>query len=1063
MKVRKNVKNLTPDEKARFANAFLGLMGQDSVLHPGAQSRYDDFVETHLLAMHDMDTDTMRAESWAHGGSIFLPWHRELLYQFEQLLQTVDPTVTIPYWDWTRARTAADPGYPFTHDFLGVDGTDGNNDRVLREPGAASPYPYAFDPEAWSTSLAVFDPPSTDTLTFFQRQFGEFNTPGTANDAPNLPSNDVVETGTTTTFRAAINAAINYQTHRLRCEDLHNLVHRYCGGNMLRMTSPNDPVFFLHHANIDRMWSIWQRKVAAGTQLYVQSSATAGHKLNDAMIFNDAGDPAPFTVGATPAQMINGHTIHGVGAWYESDVPEIDAPAPNLSFEAIPEGLTSYKAVSFRIKGGRQVRFRITGSPAGAFGLTPMGTEFVANPVPADDFFHGYVWVQLVAPAGAVAPSSVTIHAYIVDDEGYYAATEGGEFAIGDYTITLTATTVPRENNAVALVLDRSGSMSANAGGTSTRASLLANAIGVFRNLMLANDEVSVTTFDDLVDTPIAMQTVGGAPAFSTIDLSPRGATWIGGGIQDAVPELAMATHTNRSMVVLTDGNENVHPYIAELPAGTISNRTYAIGFGLPGEVSDDVLNDITSNTNGDLIITGNITSEEQRFMLTKYFVQVLAGVTNAQVVLDPQGKLYLGSQDTIPFKVADADIYVDAIAVCPIPAFLDFVLLTPGGDVIKPTAVTPNVQWIAGQQVLCYRMVLPALAAAAGGSHAGTWNAILRIKDDKERERFLKNKEFAAAAMVPSVNKFLPYSFIVHATSNLRFQAWRVQNDTAPGSTVEIHARLQAYDVPFDKPATVWAEVTLPDGSSALLKLNPAGSGRYSAPYTTSTAGVYVFRVRAEGLTAGGWAWTRETTLTAGVFRNRGGNNDGGTGGKGRPCQWLHCLLKEHSVVNERAWKRLTEFGLDVKLLLECLDELCPNVPKEHIPGLKHRIRHAMAHDEATHARDDKGHSHHDKGHTHVVPAKAAKTSKAPKFQTVADVKFARVAAPKPVAALVAPKKKKAVNIRALRKPVFPTMFMSIDLEKEEKKVTGKQDDTRKGGGGRGGGGHGGGHGHDH
>ena len=1043
MKCRKNVKNLTPDEKSRFVNAFLALMAQDSVLHPGSQSRYDDFVETHLLAMHDMATNMMRSESWAHGGSIFLPWHRELLYQFEQLLQSIDSTVTIPYWDWTRARAPGDAGYPFTHDFLGVDGSDGNNDRVEREAGAPSPYPYAFDPEAWSTSLTVFDP--DDSLNFFQRQFGEFNPAGTANDAPNLPSNDVVEVGTGTTFRNAISAAISYTTHRARCEDVHNLVHRYCGGNMLRMTSPNDPVFFLHHAAIDRMWSIWQAKVAAGTQLYVASSLTAGHKLNDAMLFNEGSDPAPFTVGATPAQMIDGHTMHGVGVWYESDIPDIDAPDPGLSFDDIPEGLISYKAVSFRIKGGREVRFRITGNPTGAFGLTSMGSEFGATPVPADDFFYGYVWVQLAAPAGAVPNSSVTIHAYIVDDEGYYAATEGGEFALGDYTITLSATTVPRENNAVALVLDRSGSMAANAGGTSTRSSLLANAIGVFRDLMLGGDEVSVTTFDDLVDTPITMQTVSGAPAFSTVDLTPRGATWIGGGIQDAVPELAAATHTNRSMVVLTDGNENVHPYIAELPAGTITNRTYAIGFGLPGHVSDDALNDITSNTNGDLIITGNVTSDEQRFMLTKYFVQVLAGVTNAQVVLDPQGKLYIGTQDIIPFKVADADVYVDAIAVCPIPAFLEFVLQTPGGDVIKPSSAAPNVKWIAGQQVLCYRMVLPALAASAPGSHAGTWHAMLRIKDDNERARVLKNKELAVSAVSPAVNKYLPYSFIVHATSNLSFRAWKVQNDTAPGSTIDINAALKAYDVPFEKPASVWADVTLPDGSSTMLKLHPAGGGRYAAPYATSLAGVYVFRVRAEGLTAGGSAWTRESTLTAGVFRKRSGNGGSdGMGGKGSLCEWLQCLLKDHSVLTESAWKRLRELGVDVKLLLECLDELCPDVPKEHLPDLKQRITHAMAHDKKRHHREA-----HDHGKT--------KPTKAAAIQTVADVKFVKAVAPKLVPAAVSPKKlKKAkVNIKARRQPPFPTMFTRVDLEKEEKKVAGKQENGRKGGDG----GHGGHH----
>jgi hypothetical protein len=80
-------------------------------------------------------------------------------------------------------------------------------------------------------------------------------------------------------------------------------------------------------------------------------------------------------------------------------------------------------------------------------------------------------------------------------------------------------------------------------------------------------------------------------------------------------------------MVVLTDGVQNVHPYVGELPGGTITNRTYAIGFGLPAAVDPAVLQSITANTHGDLIVTGNISTAEQGFDLTKYFVQVLADI----------------------------------------------------------------------------------------------------------------------------------------------------------------------------------------------------------------------------------------------------------------------------------------------------------------------------------------------------------------------------------------------------------------------------------------------------
>ncbi|HEY1248096.1 MAG TPA: tyrosinase family protein, partial [Nitrososphaera sp.] len=557
-------------------------------------------------------------------------------------------------------------------------------DRVKRDPAApfvdaTHPYIYPFDPQLWT--IVVNDAMSGDSLTYFQRQFGEWG------NAPNLPSNDTVVTGVGSSFRQAIGSA-NYPTLRVRSEDIHNLVHRWVGGNMLRMTSPNDPVFFMHHAAIDRMWSIWQKKVASGTPFYQQSITDPGHKLDDAMIFNDV-NPAPFTTGTTIAQVVNGHAMHGDGVWYESDIPDLtNETGSTLTFTDIPEGLTSYKAIKFRIKGCRPVHFRITGAPTGNFGLTTLGTEFVANPDEAADFFYGYVWVQLTAAAGPITPSGVDIHAYIIDEEGYYAATEGGEYPIGDvdYHVVLQATTVPRENNAIVLVLDRSGSMADPAGGTSNKSDLLRNAIQVFRDLMLSNDEIGVVTFDNLVDTPITIQQVSAAPAFSTIDITPRNTTWIGGGIQQGAVQLAAAALTNRSMIILTDGNENVHPYIAEIDPSLLTNRTYAIGFGLPGTVSDAALNQITSNTHGDLIITGNISTDEQRFNLTKYFVQVLAGVTKMEVILDPQGSLFIGSKHVIPFQLTEADVYADIIVLCPVPKLLEFYLETPVGKIIKPT-----------------------------------------------------------------------------------------------------------------------------------------------------------------------------------------------------------------------------------------------------------------------------------------------------------------------------------------------------------------------------------------
>src|SRR6516164_4925605 len=104
-------------------------------------SRYDDYVYVHMQAMLDLtivdstkpvangnvsfDPNSMRMPMWAHRCPAFLPWHRELLYQFERDLQAVsgDPNLAIPYWDWSQDQSPEGP--PWLPDFMGGDGADG--------------------------------------------------------------------------------------------------------------------------------------------------------------------------------------------------------------------------------------------------------------------------------------------------------------------------------------------------------------------------------------------------------------------------------------------------------------------------------------------------------------------------------------------------------------------------------------------------------------------------------------------------------------------------------------------------------------------------------------------------------------------------------------------------------------------------------------------------------------------------------------------------------------------------------------------------------------------------
>ena len=67
---------------------------------------------------------------------------------------------------------------------------------------------------------------------------------------------------------------------------MHNFGHGWVGGHMGHpFTSPNDLIFYMHHCNIDRLWTEWQGNGHQGAPFYPgpQSGEDEGQKLNDAM------------------------------------------------------------------------------------------------------------------------------------------------------------------------------------------------------------------------------------------------------------------------------------------------------------------------------------------------------------------------------------------------------------------------------------------------------------------------------------------------------------------------------------------------------------------------------------------------------------------------------------------------------------------------------------------------------------------------------------------------------------------------------------------------------------
>jgi tyrosinase len=90
----------------------------------------------------------------------------------------------------------------------------------------------------------------------------------------------------------------------------HNSTHNYIGGvgpipngpwgNMTNNLSPVDPIFFLHHSNMDRLWDVWTRKQQALRLPYLPSSADFPTYANEPFLFYVKSDGTQ--VGASTAK-----------------------------------------------------------------------------------------------------------------------------------------------------------------------------------------------------------------------------------------------------------------------------------------------------------------------------------------------------------------------------------------------------------------------------------------------------------------------------------------------------------------------------------------------------------------------------------------------------------------------------------------------------------------------------------------------------------------------------------------------------------------------------------------
>lgn len=126
-----------------------------------------------------------------------------------------------------------------------------------------------------------------------------------------------------------------------------------------------------------------------------------------------------------------------------------------------------------------------------------------------------------------------------------------------------------------------------------------------------------------------------------------------------------------------------------------ISAGTYAIGFGLPSGISTASLDALAEGTGNYPLVTGSL-SDDQRFRLSKFFLQMLARISSAQIAFDPVGYLPFGPTHRIPFDIGLADYGMDATLTSPLAPAIDFRLPAPDAAALGAARVAIGGGWQA-------------------------------------------------------------------------------------------------------------------------------------------------------------------------------------------------------------------------------------------------------------------------------------------------------------------------------------------------------------------------------
>ncbi|KAI8870151.1 Di-copper centre-containing protein, partial [Ramicandelaber brevisporus] len=230
LRLRKEIRALTEQERIAFIRAAQRLQ-------VAGGNGYDWLTARHIESGKDV-----------HGTLMFLAFHRSFTNIYQNLINRIDPNVTLPYWESTADAFAMHKSPIFSSFWMGGNGW-GPENCLLSGPfsGATRAIVSSGDgTEVVVNSGIGGEADPGESRKCMRRKFNAGNTIRGTYDRMYM--------------RNLVNYAKNQRTFWGGMEDgPHTTIHFGVGGDMKTMVSSNDPLFYVHHSYVDKVWDDWLR------------------------------------------------------------------------------------------------------------------------------------------------------------------------------------------------------------------------------------------------------------------------------------------------------------------------------------------------------------------------------------------------------------------------------------------------------------------------------------------------------------------------------------------------------------------------------------------------------------------------------------------------------------------------------------------------------------------------------------------------------------------------------------------------------------------------------------